>query len=295
MNELSSQIDFGEKVKTSSRPVNAFSSPWKKSDVVFVVQDEQLHVHRQILTMQSPVFEAMLDGHFKEARQEKISLVGKDYDDMVDFLKLLYPSTMIKSSLTEGNVLKMLKMADEYQALDVIKYCLEKIEITPSNAFSILPFASQYHATVREKCISVATTFVETKVLEENLPSVDRKDIEAILMQKCKVLEGIVERGRTNLSIFMGANKRNLTRITCPLSHIVGEKNLYKAKECEQCLKVYEEKFCSSYAGINGSHLLQLLKDTDDVLHQMDQRKTMEGNERSRDIVYSRRIIRENR
>ena len=56
---------------------NVFSSPWNDSDMVLVVEDQELHVHRLILTLLSPVFKAMLDGHFKEASEDKITLEGK--------------------------------------------------------------------------------------------------------------------------------------------------------------------------------------------------------------------------
>ena len=37
---------------------NAFASPWNDSDMVLVVEDQELHVHKSILTLQSPVFKA---------------------------------------------------------------------------------------------------------------------------------------------------------------------------------------------------------------------------------------------
>ena len=121
---------------------NVFSSPWKKSDVVLVVQGTEFHVHRSILAMQSPVFEAMLDGHFKEASQDKITLKGKTSEDMLQFLKLLYPPNMINGPLVSfigEEVLKVLALADEYQAENVIKQCLQETKITPENAFKIRP------------------------------------------------------------------------------------------------------------------------------------------------------------
>ena len=36
-----------------------FSQPWKFSDVVLVVEDKKLHVHRALLALCSPVFEKM--------------------------------------------------------------------------------------------------------------------------------------------------------------------------------------------------------------------------------------------
>lgn len=72
---------------------NAFSSPWNNSDVVFVVEEQELHIHKAILILQSPVFKAML-----EASEEKIALEGKNLKSVVPFLQMLYPPSMFKKS-----------------------------------------------------------------------------------------------------------------------------------------------------------------------------------------------------
>ena len=71
---------------------NVFASQWNDSDMVLVV--EELHVHKWILKSQSPVFKAMFEGHFQEASQDKITLQEKDFQSMVQFLMVLYPSSM---------------------------------------------------------------------------------------------------------------------------------------------------------------------------------------------------------
>ena len=70
---------------------NVFASPWNDSDLVLIVQDQELHVHRLILTLLSPVFKAMLDGHFKEASEDKITLEGKDLKSIDTFFKSTLP------------------------------------------------------------------------------------------------------------------------------------------------------------------------------------------------------------
>ena len=73
---------------------NVFASPWDGSDMMLIVEDHELHVHKWILSSQSPVFKAMFNGHFKEASQDKVTLKEKEFKSMIDFLKLLYPSSM---------------------------------------------------------------------------------------------------------------------------------------------------------------------------------------------------------
>ena len=57
---------------------------------MLVVEDEKFHVHRQILSIHSPVFKAMLGTNFKEATAKEIPLIGKKVNEILDFLKQLY-------------------------------------------------------------------------------------------------------------------------------------------------------------------------------------------------------------
>ena len=77
-----------EQVEFSKHP---FSEPWEESDLIFVVEGEKFHVHRQIMSIHSPVFKAMLNSvGFKEASATEIPLPGKKADEFLDFLELLY-------------------------------------------------------------------------------------------------------------------------------------------------------------------------------------------------------------
>ena len=58
--------------------------------MVLTVEDEPFHVHRQILSLHSPVFKAMLNSQFKEATSTEIRLPGKKANEVLDFLKALY-------------------------------------------------------------------------------------------------------------------------------------------------------------------------------------------------------------
>ena len=58
--------------------------------MVLVVENERFHVHRQILSIHSPVFKAMLSTQFKEAEAKEIPLPEKKADEVLNFLKQLY-------------------------------------------------------------------------------------------------------------------------------------------------------------------------------------------------------------
>jgi len=70
--------------------INPFSEPWEDSDLALVVEDKRFHVHRQMLSLHSPVFKAMLNTRFKEANADEIPLPGKKANEILSFLKQLY-------------------------------------------------------------------------------------------------------------------------------------------------------------------------------------------------------------
>ena len=68
-----------------------FSEHWEGSDVILVVENEKFHVHRQMLSLHSPVFKAMLNSAmFKEATAKEIPSPEKNADEILDFLNILY-------------------------------------------------------------------------------------------------------------------------------------------------------------------------------------------------------------
>ena len=69
-----------------------FLEPWKLSDVILVVEDEKLHVHRSILALWSPVFEKMFSSEFKEKNKDEILLPGKKASEVKTLLLMMYPS-----------------------------------------------------------------------------------------------------------------------------------------------------------------------------------------------------------
>ena len=57
-------------ISTETPKVEAFSPPWKSSDLVLKVAGREFHVHRAVLIICSPVFEAMLSSKaFKFQRE----------------------------------------------------------------------------------------------------------------------------------------------------------------------------------------------------------------------------------
>ena len=245
-----------------------FSSPWNDSDIVLIVEDQELHVHKWILKSHSPVFKAMFDGHFQEVGQDKIPLKEKEYKSMVQFLKILYPSSMFgekRVNLDDKSLLSVLALADEYQCINLIKQCINEAKITSEIVMEILPYVAKYHQTALPKLCDVINSGVPTSKLDGVLPTLESKETSIkLLLTKCHFLEsGIVEMQdamismvcnildlKKNLSVqgkpsmlFFGGSCDEDTKLDPRCPHSVGAREICKAKSCVHCKENYKEKF----------------------------------------------------
>lgn len=169
---------------------NVFSSSWKDSDIVLVVEDQEIHVHKWILASQSPVFKAMFD---EECLLDKITLKDTDFMLMVQFLKLLYPWSMVgedKAVSDDKNLFLVLALAEKYECVNLIQQCINKVKITPESALQILPYAVKYHHQVLPALYDVINWGASTSQLETLLPRVENKETsDTMLLTKCRFLE----------------------------------------------------------------------------------------------------------
>ena len=237
---------------------NVFASPWNDSDMVLVVQDQKLHVHRSILTLLSPVFKAMLDGKFKEARKNKIALEGKELKSMVLFLKLLYPPSMFEKSkapLNDASRLSVMALADEYQCVNLMKQCIDEAEITPGNVLEILPYVLKYHQTAQPKMYDVIKSGVSTGKLRKFLPEIESKEMsDTMLLTKCHFLEStVVDMYNVIINLLRSfsrehARPRAINVTTgCQCQQSIEVEDISKIKSCLNCKEKYKEHFIASF------------------------------------------------
>ena len=278
---------------------NVFVSPWNDSDMVLIVEDQELHVHKSFLTVLSPVFKAMLDGHFKEASEDKITLEGKDLTSMVLFLKVLYPPSMFEESrppLNDESRLSVMALADEYQCVNLIKQCINEAEITPGNVLEILPYAVKYHQTALPRMYEVINWSAPSTKLEEVLPTLENKEIFIkLLLNKCRFLESSIvdmqdglfslthdclreiEKSRGvkksvntaswGTSGFMISAPQPLkTPCDSRCGHAIKIREINKTKNCPHCKEKYKEEFFAPIPGCrNTQHYFDMLRKGDDV------------------------------
>ena len=99
-----------------------------KSESTQVIQ-----AHRFILTMGSPVFEAMFYGELAENR-DTIELPDCDYESLVELFRYMYSDRV---NLSGSNVMGVLYLAKKYMVPSLADKCTEylKEKIDPSNVF----------------------------------------------------------------------------------------------------------------------------------------------------------------
>lgn len=71
---------------------DSFVSDFDQFDLTLIVDKHKIHVLKAVLCIASPVFRTMFRSDFKEKEQNEIQLPGKKYNDVVSFLKCIYPN-----------------------------------------------------------------------------------------------------------------------------------------------------------------------------------------------------------
>ena len=176
-----------------------FSQPWKASNLILLVEGRRFHVHRDVLIVCSPVFEAMLSSDFKEKSANEIPLPDKVADEMEQLLSAIYPDR--KFSITKENCFLLLRLSTEYQ-MDLLKAECENYvnawcekDMTIDEAIEVIVLSQTY--PLGEKTVQgCMKRFVSDKeLLWEDLQKhrmfshLDPKNVQRITEERVKYLE----------------------------------------------------------------------------------------------------------
>ena len=277
---------------------NVFSEPWNGSDVVLVVQENEFHVHRYMLCLQSPVFKAMFEGNFKDAQQDKIELKDDKYEAMLQFLQLLYPQNMLDEDnvkVNDENILQILEVADKYAAINVIKQCMKETErIRPEISMRLLPYAAR-HELPLQNFFCVIARHISTDKVEAFSPELGDLFIYInTLLTKCRFQESVVKQADATILYLLQklvaaeqkAKNRNTQSVKCVRHETLQVQNFKKARKCENCLEAYRKHFIDEYvyqrsprgwstrdetdeSDTRSVALIELLRDTDDIANSL--------------------------
>ena len=199
--KISEGAGHGSSEDNKGRMKHRFSEPWEDSDLILVVEDEKFHVHRLIMSMNSPVFKAMFKSQFKEATANEIPLPEKKASEILDLLKRVYSKQFIEEpvEIIEENVEHLLKLSDEYQIKHIFDACINFVETHPKtqqNVMKLRKMATNYNLDrVRDECDNLLKNLKLTTLSEiVDLKGLDQETLQHFLEQRIKRLETVLDK-----------------------------------------------------------------------------------------------------
>ncbi|KAK3699165.1 hypothetical protein QZH41_011865 [Actinostola sp. cb2023] len=181
----------------SHEPSGAFSSPWHFSDVVLIVEGRRFYAHKCILSISSPVFEAMFTSDFKEKLTAlEIPLPGKRADEVEVLLNLI--CFKYKQSVTHENFEFLLKLADEYQMEDVKKLCTEFMSsnVCKANCLHLCQLADRFglNDIMKLKCVEEAKSLPMSTIENDTHYADISPEVKVqICTERIKTLEEVLD------------------------------------------------------------------------------------------------------
>ena len=165
------------------------------SDVKFVARGpngeseskQVIPAHKFVLSISSPVFEAMFYGELAETRGS-IELPDCEYDSLLELFRYMYSDEV---NLSGSNVMGVLYLAKKYMVPSLADKCAQYLQdsLDPSNVFDILPQAQKYE---------------EENLVDQCWKEIDKQTIEAVKSDgfatiERSLLESVVERDTLNI------------------------------------------------------------------------------------------------
>uniref|UniRef100_A0AC34R1X5 BTB domain-containing protein n=1 Tax=Panagrolaimus sp. JU765 TaxID=591449 RepID=A0AC34R1X5_9BILA len=166
-------------------------SLWKhqeSKDFTICVGDQKIKVHKCILSVASPVFDAMLKPHCKEFKEGKVAIEDFDYSTVQAALFLMYTRKLgYFCNTTITVLLNLSKFADKYMLVDLDQilvplYC----GVNLGNLDEVLVFAkTNSRDELYKKCVDFfAMDFEENCRKYKDLDSLDSDFLKAVVKKK---------------------------------------------------------------------------------------------------------------
>ena len=156
------------------------------SDVKFVAvrkSDSELErkdvipAHEFVLSIGSPVFEAMFCGELAETR-DSIELPDCDYNSLLELFRYMYSDEV---NLSGSTVMGVLYLAKKYMVPSLAEKCTKYLQdhLDASNVFSILPFAQRYEEkNLMDRCWKVIDKRTEEAMKSDQFVKIERSLLE---------------------------------------------------------------------------------------------------------------------
>ena len=161
------------------------------SDVKFVVRgsdsesetDRLIAAHKFVLSIGSPVFEAMFYGELAETK-DTIQLPDSDYESLLELFRYLYSDEL---NLSGSSVLGVLYLAKKYMVPSLADKCKDYLQdkLDPSNVFTILPTAQKYEEkNLVDQCWKVIESQTEQVLESDGFEMIEKTLLEALVQRE---------------------------------------------------------------------------------------------------------------
>ena len=171
------------------------------SDVKFVVgtmdgeseskrRKQVIPAHKLVLSIGSPVFEAMFYGKLAETTNS-IEMPDCEYDSLLELFRYMYSDEV---NLNGSNVMGVLYLAKKYIVPLLADKCMEFLEgnVDSSDVFSVLPFAQKYEGKeLMDRCWEVIDKQTEEAVKSDGFVTIERSLLEAVVKRDTLTIEEI--------------------------------------------------------------------------------------------------------
>ena len=160
------------------------------SDVKFVVRKSDceseskkvIPAHKFVLSIGSPVFEAMFYGELAETR-DSIELPDCEYESLLELFRYMYSDEV---NLSGKNVMGVLYLAKKYMVPSLAAKCTEYLQnnLDPCNVFNILPTAEKYgEKKLVDRCWKVIDRQTEAALKSDGFATIERSLLEAVVLR----------------------------------------------------------------------------------------------------------------
>ena len=146
--------------------------------------------HKFVLSISSPVFEAMFYGELPETR-DSIELPDCEYESLLELFRYMYSDEV---NLSGSNVMGVLYLAKKYMVPSLAAKCTEYLQknLDPSNVFSILPSAQKYEEkNLLDRCWKMIDEQTEEAVKSDGFATIERSLLEAVIIRDTLMIEEI--------------------------------------------------------------------------------------------------------
>ena len=160
------------------------------SDVKFVVRKsdsegeseskKMIPAHKFVLSIGSPVFEAMFYGELAETR-DSIELPDGEYESLLELFRYLYSDEV---NLSGSNVMGVLYLAKKYIVPSLVDKCSQYLQdhLQPENVFNILTIAEKYEEKgLIDQCWAVIDNQSEEAVKSDGFTTIELSLLEAVV------------------------------------------------------------------------------------------------------------------